>query len=320
MTAKLPRGWVNATIGDVTIAKVEQSEPTGHGNFPYIDIGSVDNQAKRIIEAKQTPVAKAPSRARQLVTADDVLVSMTRPNLNAVAMVPPSLDGATASTGFDVLRSNGTIAPAWLLHLVRSRNFVEELSSLVQGALYPAVRSTDIREYEFPLPPRAEQSRIVARLEKLEAHSRRARATLDAIPAQLAQARQSLLAAAFRGDLTADWRTKAKNSPLAKNSPHGLDYKHDCKPPQTPFVVNRVSDVSPAMGAILKVVANVDGLPELPETWRWVELGSYAFCMRGRFSVRPRNDPAYYGGSHPFIQIGDLTPDGGWITAHRQIT
>lgn len=208
MSGKLPRGWARATIGDVTIGKVEQREPSGRGNFPYIDIGSVDNQAKRITEAKQIPVTKAPSRARQLVASDDVLVSMTRPNLNAVAMVPPSLEGATASTGFDVLRSNGAIAPAWLFLLVRSRDFVEELSSLVQGALYPAVRSTDIRDYEFLLPPLPEQRRIVTRLEKLEARSRKARAALDTIPPLLAQARQSLLAAAFNGDLTADWRRK----------------------------------------------------------------------------------------------------------------
>lgn len=34
--------------------------------------------------------------------------------------------------------------------------------------------------------------------------------------------------------------------------------------------------------------------------------------------MRPRNDPAYYDGPHPFIQIGDLPPEGGWIESHRQ--
>jgi type I restriction enzyme S subunit len=34
--------------------------------------------------------------------------------------------------------------------------------------------------------------------------------------------------------------------------------------------------------------------------------------------VRPRNDPAYFVGPHPFIQIGDLPPEGGWIESHRQ--
>jgi type I restriction enzyme, S subunit len=61
-----------------------------------------------------------------------------------------------------------------------------------------------------------------------------------------------------------------------------------------------------------------DNLPELPETWRWTALGNYGRCARGRFSVRPRNDSRYFGGEHPFIQIGDLPPEGGWISSHTQ--
>jgi type I restriction enzyme S subunit len=63
-------------------------------------------------------------------------------------------------------------------------------------------------ETPFLLPPVTEQRRIVARLETLEARSLRARSELDAIPSLLTQARQSLLASAFRGDLTAGWREK----------------------------------------------------------------------------------------------------------------
>jgi type I restriction enzyme S subunit len=43
----------------------------------------------------------------------------------------------------------------------------------------------------------------------LETRSRRARTALDAVPQLLAQARQSLLATAFSGDLTKDWRKRA---------------------------------------------------------------------------------------------------------------
>ena len=51
-------------------------------------------------------------------------------------------------------------------------------------------------------------------MEKIEAltdRSRKARAALDQIPALLDQFRQSVLAAAFRGDLTADWRAQNPN-------------------------------------------------------------------------------------------------------------
>jgi type I restriction enzyme S subunit len=63
---------------------------------------------------------------------------MTRPNLNAVAVVPPEMNGEIASTGFDVLRSI-TIDARWLFYLVRSSEFITAMSNLVQGALYPAV-------------------------------------------------------------------------------------------------------------------------------------------------------------------------------------
>jgi type I restriction enzyme S subunit len=69
----------------------------GNGNFiRYIDISSI-RQDEKVIEAKPViPAKEAPSRARQLVVAGDVLVSTVRPNLNAVACVPETLNGATA--------------------------------------------------------------------------------------------------------------------------------------------------------------------------------------------------------------------------------
>ena len=59
-----------------------------------------------------------------------------------------------------------------------------------------------------PTPPLNEQRRIVEKIEALTDRSRKARAALDQIPALLDQFRQSVLAAAFRGDLTADWRAQ----------------------------------------------------------------------------------------------------------------
>lgn len=57
---------------------------------------------------------------------------------------------------------------------------------------------------------------------------------------------------------------------------------------------------------------------EIPETWQWIALGNYAKCNRGKFSVRPRNDPSCFEGEYPFIQIGDLPKEGGLVSAHVQ--
>ena len=77
------------------VVRSEQVDPArlGRPAFRYIDIASVDRETKQITQAKETPVSEAPSRARKLVRAEDVLVSTVRPNLNAVAQVGAALDG-----------------------------------------------------------------------------------------------------------------------------------------------------------------------------------------------------------------------------------
>ena len=192
---EIPTTWATTTIDDLVASKVSQDGPT-HSTFRYIDIGSVDNIVKRIIEPKELPAAEAPSRARQRVQAGDILVSMTRPNLNAVARVGSEHDGSVASTGFDVLRPKGPFSD-WLFAIVRSHDFVHDMSELVQGALYPAIRPSDIRSYPIALPPESEQRRIIAKLDALQSRTRLAREALAAIPTLLDHYRQSVLAAAF---------------------------------------------------------------------------------------------------------------------------
>lgn len=194
-----PRGWARARLGDVVIERVSQGEPTARP-VPYIDIGAIDRDRKIISQTQMVTASTAPTRARQWVNAKDVLVSMTRPNLNAVAQVPESLGGAVASTGFDVLRAVGVL-PEWIYYRVQSRAFVLDVCSSVQGVVYPAIRPADVRRHELPVPPRAEQVRIV---ESLESHLSRldaAVASLERAEAKLKAYRASVLKAAVEGRL-----------------------------------------------------------------------------------------------------------------------
>lgn len=200
----LPNGWTKAPLDTFTI-ECNQHIPGETEEFKYIDIGSVNRDTKRI-ETPQSLIGKdAPSRARKHVRAGDVLVSMTRPNLNAVALVPDDLDGQIASTGFDVLRTPG-IDPRWVFNLVRTSAFVEAMSDLVQGALYPAVRSKEIRSFEAPLAPLHEQKRIADKLDAILARVDACRERLDRIPGILKRFRQAVLVAAISGKLTEEWR------------------------------------------------------------------------------------------------------------------
>ncbi|MFZ2852642.1 MAG: restriction endonuclease subunit S [Rhodocyclaceae bacterium] len=203
--SKLPPAWEQVPLASIT-KEASQRIPSADEQITYIDIGSVDRGSKTIVAPQRLLGADAPSRARKQVRSGDTLVSMTRPNLNAVALVPSALDGQIASTGFDVLRPLAGIDPRWIAYLVRTEAFVEAMSSVVQGALYPAVRSKDVRAYRVPLAPSAEQTRIADQIDKLLARVQACNDRTDTIPALLKRFRQAVLNAALAGDLTAEWR------------------------------------------------------------------------------------------------------------------
>lgn len=56
----------------------------------------------------------------------------------------------------------------------------------------------------------------------------------------------------------------------------------------------------------------------LPEGWVEHSLDELALIERGKFSVRPRNDPRYFNGSMPFVQTGDITSSGTYLTSFSQ--
>lgn len=193
----------------VPLAKACEARPgvrdprkTPDAPFRYVDISSVDNNAKRITEARTLAGSEAPSRARKVIRANDVIVSTTRPNLNAVALVPDELDDEICSTGFCVLRAlEGVLDPAFLFAFVQSPDFVEALSDLVKGALYPAVTDKQVLAQRIPLPPLVEQRRIASRLNEQMAHVARARAAAEEQLAKIDLLPAVLLREAFRGNV-----------------------------------------------------------------------------------------------------------------------
>jgi type I restriction enzyme S subunit len=75
--------------------------------------------------------------------------------------------------------------------------------------MYPAVSDRDVSDAAIRVPPLPEQRRIVARIDSLSGKSKRACYQLDHIPRLVDKYKQAILAAAFRGDLTAKWRSQS---------------------------------------------------------------------------------------------------------------
>lgn len=176
----LPEGWRWVKLGEVC-DEAKTCDPRLSPNVPfrYVDISSTNSASKRIINTRIILGKDAPSRARQLVETNDVLVATTRPNLNAVALVPAELDGEICSTGFCVLHPTAIIDATFLFFLVQARDFIDTLSREVRGMLYPAVTDNQVRSISIPLPPLPEQKRIAAKVQELMAEVEHARSACE---------------------------------------------------------------------------------------------------------------------------------------------
>ena len=160
--------WKARTVGQVclpmTTAK-PQSEPDVA--FEYIDVSSVSKESLSIVSTQTLLGKDAPSRARRQVRADDVLFATIRPTLRRVTVVPPSLDGQVCSTGYFVARPNPElILSRFLYFYLQSDTFIDAMEALQKGASYPAVTDAEVRHQRIPVPPLAEQARIVRILDE----------------------------------------------------------------------------------------------------------------------------------------------------------
>ncbi|MBC7185949.1 MAG: restriction endonuclease subunit S [Calditrichaeota bacterium] len=200
----LPEGWRWVRLGNVCVP-TERRDPTKQPStlFIYVDISAVDNAEGKITSPTQLMGRDAPSRARKVIRKADIIFATTRPYLKNIATVGPELDSQICSTGFCVLRANPSLVePGFLFYVCRSEVVVEQLlGANMRGASYPAVTDKDVYESLIPLPPLAEQRRLVAHLEAVQERIRALKEAQSATQAELQRLEQAILDKAFRGEL-----------------------------------------------------------------------------------------------------------------------
>ncbi len=149
--------------------------------FDYIDLGSIDKDLKKINKDQVLKVLgnNAPSRARQQVIINDILVSTVRPNLNGVAFLDQDFLSSTASTGYCVLRCKPSLFSKYLFYWVQSKTFVKDMIRKATGANYPAVSDKIIKDSKIPLPPLHTQKKIAEILDTADSLRRKDKALID---------------------------------------------------------------------------------------------------------------------------------------------
>lgn len=153
---------------------------------------------------------------KQLVEPGDVLLCKIVPHLVRVWCVPSrGTHRQIASGEWIVVRPDPEKADKHYLRYALTEpgfrsQFMETVSG-VGGSLMRA-RPKAVALIPVPLPAKAEQRRIVTKLDSLFNHSKSAREELTRIPRLVDRYRQAIFGAAFRGELTTQWREQNPKS------------------------------------------------------------------------------------------------------------
>ncbi|MFJ8253762.1 hypothetical protein [Streptomyces sp. NPDC094466] len=151
LTDWLRRNPAFVELGNVASLSSDRWSPGAHGQsaFRYIEISNVDSSTGHVSHS-EVPVKNAPSRARKLLRGFDVLVSTVRPNRGAVGLVPDSLDGAVATTGFAVVRPVSKTDAFFLLAVLRHPASTAQLMRCNTGSAYPAIEESVLPQIWIP--------------------------------------------------------------------------------------------------------------------------------------------------------------------------
>jgi type I restriction enzyme S subunit len=206
----LPAGWASATLGELCeINPKHVGSQADTQLVSFVPMAAVDERIGAITGAVNRPFGEVRKGYTHFADGDVLFAKITPCMENGKAAVARGLTNGIGcgTTEFFVLRSRGALLPEYLHRFLRQASYRQAARQTMQSGVGQArVPKEFIAGTSIPLPPLAEQHRIVAKLDELLSTSLAARDALNATPALLEQYRRSLLASAFRGDLTADWR------------------------------------------------------------------------------------------------------------------
>ncbi|EDZ93650.1 restriction modification system DNA specificity domain [Limnospira maxima CS-328] len=197
--SELPKGWAETKLGEISQLEMGQSPPGTATNSDAKGIPLIGGASDFVGEQiKPNRFTSAPTKICQ----PNDLILCVRATIGKLAV---------AESAYCLGRGVAGIRPRnvnqdWLRY--RLIGDASALDAAGTGSTFRQIDKQTLVSWNINLPPLNEQRRIVAKLDRLFARSRCAREELGRVSRLVQRYKQAVLAAAFRGDLTADWRAE----------------------------------------------------------------------------------------------------------------
>lgn len=207
----VPETWVWASMGEIAeIVGGGTPSTSDGGNFaergiPWLTPADLTGYGQTYIARGRRDLSEKGYRASaaRLMPTGTVLFSSRAP----IGYCAVASGDITTNQGFKSFILRGEISPEYVRHYLLSS--VDYAESKASGTTFKELSGSRAAELSAPIAPLPEQQRIVAKIDSLTGKSKRARERLAHIPRLVEKYKQAVLAAAFRGDLTREWRRTA---------------------------------------------------------------------------------------------------------------
>ena len=317
--SELPNGWVATQLKNVVFLKTGPFGSSLHqsdyvaGGIPLVNPMHIANGRIRASKEMTVSTDMAAHLADFRLKTGDVVLGR-RGEMGRCAVVLSREEGWLCGTGSLIVRPDpSALDPEYLQLFISSDGVVRYLLSASVGSTMANLNQEHLLALQVNLPPIAEQTRIVAKLEELLSDLDAGVAELKAAQKKLAQYRQSLLKAAVTGELTAKWRAACalSESGKAENGSQLLQrilterralweakqlakFKAQGKTPPKDWQKKYPEPVKP----------DTSGLPELPEGWVWASVDQLSESVRNGLSKTPNTTQCGF----PIFKINAVRP------------
>lgn len=121
-----------------------------------------------------------------------------------------------------LIRANDKILSKYLTIVLNSNKILDIVNFKIMGSTAPRINLSDIRVFPIPLPSILEQEEIILHIEQAFNYGNNIESKIKKLLSLINNLTQSILAKAFRGELTAQWREENPELISGLNSAEAL--------------------------------------------------------------------------------------------------
>ena len=206
----LPKGWTWIKLEEIAIISPRHPRDLDESmQVSFIPMPAIDDNCSQFKFTQIKTLSEVKKGYTHFAEGDVLFAKITPCMENRKAAIARNLVNklGCGTTELHIIRPLLNIPAEYIYHFIHQELFRTKAANHMTGTASQLRVPTDyIKSHLIPLPPLNEQCRIVAKLEKLLAKVNACQERLDKIPTILKRFRQSVLAAACSGRLTADWR------------------------------------------------------------------------------------------------------------------